>query len=364
MRTGGRTQRSRRDSTIPAPITSGRTGLLGGASGELDCPENARARAQSGSHEVVLDPVAQLRHIDIAAKELSQPALDRCEKPGGLRHSAAQNDSLRRESEHDGEQAEREIPGLQPPDLVIDELLGRTSPPHAQCLPGSEALEAVAVEGAGALKGVALSIVRNADVSELRMSQSVQRVPVNDEAAADPGPHRHVAEGVEAHRGAPSPLADRRGGDVGVEADRNTQCRLEARHQGGAGPSGLGGAGYASPIRRGRIDVDRTEAADPEGGEVGGCPKEIDGAADRLLRRRRRKGLQPRHSAGAVTDRAGPLGPPRLDTAKSHTAPCSAPWRTRDRCTLEEYRGLDSLSDDPPRYEREMTANFDDFEDF
>jgi hypothetical protein len=111
------------------------------------------------------------------------------------------------------------------------------------------------------------------------MEQSVHQPAADDATTADARPDRHVGEGVEAWRRAPAPLGQRRGVDVGVEADRHGAERGANR------PDHI----RVDPLRFRRrcdaatLEVDRSERRDADGGELRRALAEaVDDACERL----------------------------------------------------------------------------------
>src|SRR5205085_10382784 len=128
----------------------------------------------------------------------------------------------------DVEETEGEVRGIELPDPLVGELLGRPAPAGPERVPGRESLEAVAVERADTVERVTRPIVRDPHVPELRMEQAVHRLPVDHPAPTDAGADRDVAEGLEAGRGTPAMLAECGGVDVRVEGERDVE-RLSER---------------------------------------------------------------------------------------------------------------------------------------
>jgi hypothetical protein len=164
---------------------------------------------------------------------------DERQQRGLVHDAAADDDSLGRQRADDVEQAERDVLGLQLPDARVPELLGRFAPARVDGVAGGEPLEAVAVVRADAVERIALAVVRDPHVAELRMEQPVHEPSVREAAAADPRADRDVTEGVEAGRGAPAVLAERRRVDVGVERERHVELLLERGHEIRVGPAVL-----------------------------------------------------------------------------------------------------------------------------
>ncbi len=110
-------------------------------------------------------------------------------------------------------------PSVELPGRSVVELFRGPAPALPERAARGEALEAVAVIRARALKRVSRLIVRDSHMPELGMKEPMQQTPVRHAAAADARPDGDVAERVEADRSAPALLAKGRGVHVGVERD-------------------------------------------------------------------------------------------------------------------------------------------------
>ena len=118
------------------------------------------------------------------------------------------------------DEREREIAGLELPSRMVGrQLLGRLQPPRLHRRTAGQPFEAVAVERARARERIRLEIVRDAHVPHLRVDEPVHQPAVHHAATADPRADGQVNERVESLRRAPAPLTERRGVDVGVDAD-------------------------------------------------------------------------------------------------------------------------------------------------
>ena len=147
---------------------------------------------------------------------------------------------------------------LELPGGLVLELLARHAPARRDRRPRREALEAVAVVGAGARRSRRRRS-GDAQVAELRMGEPVDEPAAGDHAGADPGADRDVGERVEPLRRAEAVLADRRRVHVRVERDRHAQPLAKRPGNLRAGPPRL--RRRRDPARR---EVDRPKAADPE----------------------------------------------------------------------------------------------------
>ena len=263
-------------------------------------PTTPERGPRPGDDEVVVDRVGERWRVDVAGERLEQPGAHQRQQPRRAAHPAAEDDPFGGEDEDDVRQAEREVLRLQLPDLGVGQLLPRPAPALAQRGPRGEALEAVAVERAGAGEGIALAVVRDQHVADLGMEQAVDRPPVDEDPAADPGADGDVDEGVEPLGGAVAPLAHRGGVDVGVEGDRDAERRRQRRDHVGVAPARLRRRRDRPPARRGAVHLDRAEGADADRLEVGHGGEEPGRAAERLRRRRRREALRPLDLAVAL----------------------------------------------------------------
>src|SRR5438128_4264844 len=175
---------------------------------ERDRSEHAGSAAEGGRDDVVRDSPANRVGVQVAVEQLHDLAADARKQPSNRADTAADHDALRRQHADHADEAEREVPGLERPDIVVSDQLLRSFPPtRLDCAPGREALPAIAVVGARALEGVGAHVVRNAQMSELGVQQAVQELSADHASAADPGPDRDVAERVETLGGPPAALA-------------------------------------------------------------------------------------------------------------------------------------------------------------
>jgi hypothetical protein len=87
----------------------------------------------------------------------------------------------------------------------------------------------------------------------------MDRAAIDEQAGADAGADREVADAVDPGGRTPAMLADRGGGDVGVEVDGNAEPVAEHRRHRRMRPPGLGRAGDVSPGVRARVEIDRAK---------------------------------------------------------------------------------------------------------
>jgi len=79
------------------------------------------------------------------------------------------------------------------------------------------------------------------DMADLRMHQSVNRHPIDQDATADSGADGEVHEAVDVSRHPPAVLGQGRRVDVGIETDGAGEFPCESARNIGAAPSGLWG---------------------------------------------------------------------------------------------------------------------------
>ena len=106
--------------------------------------------------------------------------------------------------------------------------------------------------------------MRDADVSHFGVEESVQEFAVDESASADACAYRQVDERVQALRGAPCPLAECRAVDVGVEGDGNVECGSYLADYVEIRPVGFCRREDKAEGGRGRLNVGRTEARNPQ----------------------------------------------------------------------------------------------------
>ena len=188
---------------------------------QRDRAEDTGLVAERRGDEVAVDVLAEQRRVEIAADEFAEPCAHHRQQRGPVQHAPARDHALRRDDEHDAEDAERDIFGFERPrGVIIRELRRRFVPALRDRRTARKALPAIAVDRAHAGKRVARGVVRKPQVADLWMDETVQRAPVDQQAGADPGADRHVAQALGPAAGTPAVLAERRGGHVEVKRDR------------------------------------------------------------------------------------------------------------------------------------------------
>ena len=106
--------------------------------------------------------------------------------------------------------------------MLRGQRLGRRAPSSRQRDRRRETLETVAVIGTGPGERVR-GIMRDRQVSHLRMHEPVDRTTADDGAAADARTDGDVDERIDAAPGPPAILGERGAVDVGVEGDGHRQ---------------------------------------------------------------------------------------------------------------------------------------------
>ncbi len=107
--------------------------------------------------------------------------------------------------------------------MVVGQVFGRLPPARLHRRAAGETFQAVAVKRADAGEWIGPEIVGHADVPHLGVHETMRQLSVEQPAAADSRSNRQIDEGVEPAAGAPALLGQRRGVDVGIEADRHAK---------------------------------------------------------------------------------------------------------------------------------------------
>src|SRR5262245_57249958 len=148
------------------------------------------------------------------------------------------------------------------------------------------------------------------------MHEPVHRLAVDHRATTDPGADADVDERSHTLSATPAMLGERGAVDVRVEGDRDAQGASQRPDEVDVLPSRLRRRGDRAERRRPRIQIDRTEAGDPEGRQRGSrrvLREERHHVANRLVGRGRGNSRFGAYICGARTDRADELGPSGLD---------------------------------------------------
>ena len=165
--------------------------------------------------------------------------------------------------------------------------LGGAAPAREESGPARQSLQAVAVERAGARKGIGGGVAGKAQVTHLGMDEAVHQPAAHESASPDPGADGQVDEGVQPLRRAPAPLAE--GGRVHVRVERHRESQRLAKRpcEVDVHPARLGCGGDEAEAARRGSEVDGAERADADPGQgTETClrvAEERQSLADRLL---------------------------------------------------------------------------------
>ena len=185
-------------------------------------------------------------------------------------HTAADDDLLRRIAQRVGHERLCQVTGEQ---VHGSRVVGHVS--GALAIPAlfnagacDEALEAVVVEGAGAVlaDGVA-RVARDQDVAGLGMHHAVHELAAREHAGAHTGADgqiHHVGEALGATKG---DLAQASDVDVGVVATGNIELVLDGAQQVKVAPCRLGRLQDLAVLGRGRIDCGGAKSSDAQRGD-------------------------------------------------------------------------------------------------
>ena len=102
---------------------------------------------------------------------------------------------------------------------------------------------------------------------DFRVQKAVDRLPIDDQTAADAGADGNIKAAFKAFGRTDRGFGQGRGVHVGIHGDGNLQGPGEFRHNGKIPPGKLGRRRDGTEGGGGRVQVQRTEAADAQGGD-------------------------------------------------------------------------------------------------
>ena len=158
--------------------------------------------------------------------------------------------------------------------------------------------------------------MRDADVAEFGMSETVEELAAGHAAAADAGADRDVAERVDVLGGSPAVLAESGGVDVRVESDRDRQSSPDLGADDCMGPTWFGRRRDLPPRRRRHVPVHRTERADTDCIDRPRTLEELDRTVDRFGRRRGRNRFRRPNVVRSCADCESPFRAAGFDAAE------------------------------------------------
>ena len=218
--------------------------------------------------------------------------------------------------------------------MVVGQVFGRFPPARLHRRAAGETFQAVAVKRADAGEWIGREIVGQADVAHLGVHETVRQLSVEQPAAADSRSNRQVDEGVQPAAGAPALLGQRRGVDVGIEADRHAKRGARGAGDRDVRPAGLWRRGDLSVGRRISPQIHRPEGGDTDGGErplpILFRRQEIQRLLERPLRRGRRESRLGTDVVWPRADKADELRAACFDRTKGLRHHGSAAYFRRD----------------------------------
>lgn len=150
-----------------------------------------------------------------------------------------------------------------------------------------------------------LGVTLDADVAEFRMERAPGEFAIDPYANANACADSDIGGAINRPRRASRHFRQQRGVHVRVEDRRNVERGGEGRPEARAAPPRFWGSQYCSIVRRGRIDIDGSEAGDSKRGDV--APSRIRhilerrrSRCDRLFRTGRRDAGRFQQQSGAV----------------------------------------------------------------
>ena len=148
--------------------------------------ENTGAGAQLRRLYEALEPLQHLRMVYVSVQQLRKFPTDQIEQLWLLHNSASEKKTARRQAEREVRQAIRQILCFQTPTCVIGrQKRGGHSPPHLHRRSTGKALQTVTVKRTTTRKRVARQIMRNSQMTHLRVNEAVHELSMDERPSAD-----------------------------------------------------------------------------------------------------------------------------------------------------------------------------------
>ncbi len=181
-----------------------------------------------------------------------------------LGDAAADQYAARRRGQHEGMQQlpqrmRDQIPHRTVGRNEIGRHAGTRRDGHARCQP----FDTVAMKRTAAPPGIA-RLAHDTNVSELGMTEPVNRIPADDQPDTHAGAHGNVGEIRKTDGRSPAPLCQRGAVHVRIEAHGNAERACEATGNGRIPPAGFRRRGDRSVAWRPTVEIDRPERRDAE----------------------------------------------------------------------------------------------------
>ncbi len=259
----------------------------------------------------------------VPAQQIGELAANSRKQPRKLAHASSDDHPHRSDAVHQLGDAGRQIMGFHVGRRLgqIAELIGGTAPPVLDRRPAGEPLQAIAVVRAPSRVGV-VGMAGHAQVSHLRVDQSVHGTAPDERPAADAGSDREIDGVLQSLRRPPPPFAERRPVDVGVDRNGHTQRRGERPDHVGSRPARFRSRRYVPVFGGVRPQFQRSEGGDSECSEGtvafrGRC-EVVDESGDGLLWCRRGEHRTVSQVVRTTTYGTHHLGPACFEATERH----------------------------------------------